>query len=128
MTEFNIEVDASKFYDWAERSVANVKAMKKVLLESAQLIGLNTYPLVPFLTGELQSSFRESVNVTYPFFEVEFGYMVVGADWDYALIQHRENFVHPRQGVQFYLSEGIKRSSKDVFTTIETDYLTALGV
>lgn len=121
-------VDISGFKEWAEASKQNVIAtMKNTLLEASQIIENTTNPLVPYKTGLLESSYKESFHTSYPLVELEYGYSVSGG-WDYALIQHEKYPNKKLRGQMYYLRDGIRMSKNEVMMIIERDYLTALGV
>ena len=129
-----VEVDASSFYDWAEKAVENVKMMTDVLKEIRVMIYNEVAPLTPLKDTYLQQSFMQYSEIVsdYPFFELKM--KMTGIDnpkakgWDYALLQHTENFNHPIQGIDHYLEVGLSEAEPLVMIKLETDYLTALGV
>lgn len=133
MTEFNIEVDASSFYDWAEHAQENVRAMSEVLKELLVMYYNFIAPLTPYDKGFLQHSLMTHSEqlIEYPLSSLKL--VMTGIDnpdangWDYAYIQHISRFNHPIQGQEYYLKEGFEEAESLVFTRIATDYLTALG-
>ena len=123
---FNAEVDISSFIEWADNSKIVIETMKSTLLEVSRLIENNTNPLVPYKTGELESSYKEAIHTAYPIVELEVGYSV-SSGWDYALIQHEQYPVKRLRGRWYYLTEGMERSYNEALVMIERDYLSALG-
>lgn len=125
-------VDISSFKEWAEVSKRNVIAtMKNTLLEASKIIENTTNPLVPYKSGLLEGSYKESIHTAYPLVEMEYGYSVTynpkGNVFDYALVQH-ENYPKKKlRGQMYFLRDGIRMSKNEVMLRIERDYLTALG-
>lgn len=131
-TVFTAEVDISEFLKWADNTKLVIETMKSTLLEVSRLIENNTNPLVPYKTGLLEHSYKESIHTAYPIVELEVGYSVTynsqGKVWDYALIQHEEYPVKRMRGRWHYLKDGMEISRGEAMVMIEKDFLSALGV
>lgn len=138
MTELIVEVDATPFYDWAEKSVENVKMMVNTLKEIRVIYHNFIAPLTPINLGYLEHSiFQHSkINSDYPFFELEL--KMTGIDnptakgWDYALYMHEgkedgSSFNYSVRGQLHYLETGFEEAEPMVMMRIETDYLSAIG-
>ena len=134
MTIFEVEVDASSFFDWAERAYEHVKTMSDVLEDIRQIIWKDTSEMIPLEWGYLENSFFKYSQIIsdYPFFELKIH--MTGLDnpkargWDYALYQHSNDLNHPIKGDSLYLQRGFDMAEPYFMKYLETDYLTALGV
>lgn len=140
MTIFEVEVDASSFFDWAERAYEHVKTMSDVLEDIRQIIWKDTSEMIPLEWGYLENSFFKYSQIIsdYPFFELKIH--MTGLDnpkargWDYALFQHTgmrsdgTPLNHPIKGEPLFLEKGFDMAEPYFMKYLETDYLTALGV
>ena len=128
----NLELDATKFIEWYDHSIAGVNQIKEKFYELSAIIEVFTRPLVPLEKGYLENSFQEFVEVDGPVLEMKVRYSgednIYSRGYDYAYIQHIGNFNHPIRGEQFYLKKGMERAFPYIVVEIGTDYLTALGV
>ena len=129
MIEFVI--DDTDYREWTEYARGEFLTMAQTLIDVAEMIDLNTRPLVPVREGDLRRSFKYVITErSSDFIELELGYDAIDPknDFHYALVQHeRTDFNHPRGGEAFYLFKGIKSSIADAFEMIETDYLSLFG-
>ena len=133
----NFTIDTTKWGQWADRAIAGVVAMASIIYKLAPIIQVHTLPWTPLEEGYLESSFTETVlSGAYPFYEFEFrmsGEMNPKTNYDYAYYQHIKALNHPKRPVGFnianYLNYGLEwYAYDDVMLTIETDYLSALGL
>lgn len=101
-----------------------VSVMRQTLIDIAHLVELNTKDKVPFRTGALEHSYNWNIHESSNFIELEMGYSSLAPNgYDYAYIQHEENFNHPIRGEQFYLLKGFSQSEEGMFVQLETDFL-----
>lgn len=131
---FEVEVDASSFFNWADRAVANVKRMSDTLKEIRAIYHHEIVPFTPLKDSYLDQSLMQfsEVSGSYPFFELHLKMSGVNnpkADgWDYALIQ-AEAYPNKRiRGTTEYMEKGMNAADGMVWMQLETDYLSALGV
>lgn len=134
MSSFRVEVDADEFYTWSSKALAKLETMVNTLREINSIIYHTTAPLTPLDKGYLMDSiFSHSVIVSeYPMYSLKIE--MTGIDnptargWDYALIQYLHEFHHPVQGESFYLKKGFDEAKPYIWSYLETDYLSALGL
>lgn len=122
------EVDAEGFYSWADALVSPYKfrMLVRTMKNVAELIRLETIPLVPLDTSALEQSYEYEVVNSSPFILLGVGFDAVDEDsgFHYARYQHdTPNLHHPRRGEQFYLKKGIRYAENEILQMIESDYL-----
>lgn len=126
-----VTIDDSDFREWVEVTRGEFLSMVQTLINVAEMIDLNTRPLVPVETERLRRSFKYVVtDRSSDFIELELGYDASDpkTGFIYAEYQHETTGLHhPRGGEPFYLTKGIKRSLSDAFEMIEMDYLSLFG-
>lgn len=131
---FEVEVDASSFFDWAERAYEHVKTMSDVLEDIRQIIWKDTSEMIPLEWGYLENSFFKYSQIVSDYHLFELKIHMTGLDnpkakgFDYALYQHNEDLNHPIKGEPYYLQQGFEMAEPYFMKYLETDYLTALGV
>lgn len=128
-----LELETTEWLDWFERITEAVKQMDD-LMESKYSIIIRdaTTPLVPLKTGRLMGGFITELSSTFPVSEELFGYFAMDPETFEFYAEYQHDVVpteaHPIQGEQFFLIKGIARSSAEVFTEIEEDYLSCFHV
>lgn len=94
----------------------------------AEMIMLETIPLVPLDTGELEQSYQYKVVERSPFILLGVGFDAVDpkSGFHYAYYQHEPQsppLRHPKRGEELYLTKGIRNAEGEFFQLIEKDYL-----
>lgn len=129
MTSF--EVDAEGFFTWINDVSSKFPRMVRTMKNVAELIQLETIPLVPLETSALEQSFFYVTVNRSPFILLGVGFDAVDerSGFHYAKYQHDDIYTHqhPLRGEQFYLTKGIEYSQDEFFELIEKDYLSLLS-
>lgn len=124
-----IEVNAEEFIEKMNQVRSRFPQMVNTMIKVGMIIEHNTQPYVPEDTTALVQSFE------FPYVVGEFN-VVMGVGYDavdeengyhYALVQHEEEFNHPKPtATDHYLFEGIMDSKMEMFEMINTDYMSLL--
>ena len=114
--------------------------MLRTMIDVAEVIHAETNPLVPLDTGRLEESFHwQVVEYNRDLIEVQVVYDAEDPDshFVYAEYQHDkiETWQHYRKanrrgemrGIQYYLTEGVRKSEDMAYEIIESDYLSLFG-
>lgn len=105
-----IEVHTEEFRAHLSRWQAGIHAMVRTLSTFAKLVDANAkeMELVPYMSGDLESSFTYLVADGSHSMQVAMTYSSVAEDgYDYALAQHENYYYHPIQGEPFYLETAV---------------------
>lgn len=120
-------MDDSQFQSWVRKVKVKVKeGLFDTLIDAGLLIKKTTTPYVPLDRGYLEEAYEQTIYTLTDLFKMEFGYSVrdnpYSRGYDYAYIQHEEEFQHPKRGTSRYLDVGVLLSEPEVYTMIETDF------
>lgn len=125
---FSVVVDDSGFKELVNKFQQISYVVKTVFSNFASVLEMNTREYVPLRTGELEDSFRWSINSTSKFVELNVGYSAISDNgFEYSVIQHEKEFNHPLRGTDHYLADGIRDSTGAFFVMMETDFLSLFG-
>lgn len=134
MIDFRVTVDASKFYNWVDKSLRMVQNMQDTMYRISEFLEVMVRPRVPYDKGYLEHSVEIRMLGEYPMYETQVrwsGEANPNTDFDYAYTQEVDSYNHPikpagRQSAR-YVEVGLEKASKDIFITLKNDYISALG-
>lgn len=125
MFEVSVEDDFTPFLNGL---LSQIHVMRQTLINIAHLVENETQWRVPLKTSRLEHSYRWNIIESTGFIEVEMGYSALDKGFDYAIIQHEEDFSHPIRGEQFYLLKGFSQAEEGMFVALEEDFLSLFGL
>ena len=125
MISFTVEI--GEYVDWAEKTISSFHRMAETMKNVAEIIKLETIPLVPLETSALEQSYQYVVKKSSPFILLALGFDVEDEKSGFHYAQYQHDVIttpqHPIRGEQFYLTKGISYAEDEAFHLIEQDYM-----
>ena len=114
MIELKLEADIDSMIEYLHEVKNRFYSMVETMRNVARIIELETIPYVPLDTSALEQSYEYVIRPIGDFIVMGVGFDAVDpkTGYHYALIQHEEQFNHPKRGVDHYLTLGIMKMIK----------------
>lgn len=120
-------VNTENYISWADKTISSFNRMVETMKNVAELIQLETIPLVPLDTSALEQSYVYVTKRASPFIFLSLGFDIEDEKSGFHYAQYQHDVIrteqHPRRGEQFYLTKGIIHSEEEAFHLIEQDYM-----
>lgn len=124
--EIEFEVKTDGYVKWAEETISSFHRMLETMKNVAEIIRLQTAPLVPLDTSALEQSFDYQVMEMSSFILLGVGFDAVDekSNFHYAYYQHETVGLRHKEGrIDHYLTVGIQNAKGEAFRLIERDYM-----
>ena len=121
-----LKANTEELIEWANDTTSKFRRMTETMKNVAEMIMLESIPLVPLDTSALEQSFQYKVVERSPFILLGVGFDAVDpkSGFHYAYYQHETvGLRHPKRGTDHYLTKGIRNAQGEFFQLIEKDYL-----